>query len=55
MKERSVEELKKKIIEFLNNLEEVEELSKENLKKIEKWSWKYKAADFKKFVEKAMK
>ena len=55
MKERSVEELKKKIMEFLNNLEEVEELSKENLKKIEKWSWKYKAADFKKFVEKALK
>lgn len=52
MKERSKEELKKKIITFINNLDQVEELEKENLKQIKKWSWKYKAEDFKKFLEK---
>lgn len=55
MKERSKDELKKKIILFLENLDKVEGISEENLKQIKKWSWKYKAQDFKKFIEKVLK
>lgn len=55
MGERSKDELKKKILMFLDNLDSVEEISLENLKQIKKWSWKYKAQDFKKFVEKVLK
>lgn len=55
MKERSKDELKKKILMFLDNLDSVEEISLENLKQIKSWSWKYKAQDFKKFVEKVLK
>ena len=55
MGERSKDELKKKILMFLDNLDSVEEISLENLKQIKKWSWKYRAQDFKKFVEKVLK
>lgn len=55
MKERTVNELKQKIIYFLNNLDKVEEISSENIKRIKKWSWKYKAKDFKEFIEKVLK
>lgn len=55
MEERSKEELKKKILLFIDNLDDVEAISLENLKQIKKWSWKYKAQDFKKFIEKVLK
>lgn len=55
LKERSKEELKSKLKILLNNLEKFEELSKENLKEIQNWSWENKCAQFKEFFEKNLK
>ena len=52
LKERSKEELKSKLKILLNNLEKFEELSKENLKEIQNWSWEKKCEQFKEFFEK---
>lgn len=54
MKERSQEELKRKILLFIENIDDVDLISKENLEQIKKWSWDYKAKDFKKFIEESM-
>lgn len=50
LKERSKKELKKKIIQFIENIDDIEELSKENLKQIKTWDWKYKALQFEQFI-----
>ncbi len=51
LKERTVECLKEKIKELVNNLDNVEELINENLKQIQDWSWKNKTKDFKDFFD----
>ena len=55
LKERSKECLKSKIIELLNNRELFDELSKENLNQIKKWSWKEISMKFKKFFDENLK
>lgn len=51
LKKRSKEELKKKIIEIIDNKFVLKELSKENLKYIKKWDWKIIGKNFKKFFD----
>lgn len=55
LKDRSIKELKEKIKEIYNNPKLLEILSKENLKSIKKWEWKYKCEDFKRFFENNLK
>ena len=52
LKERTKEELKEKVPYLLENLNIVEELSKENLKEIQNWTWENKCQQFKEFFEK---
>ena len=52
--ERSKNSLKKKIIELLNNTQKLKELSQENLRQIQEWSWKKKAEQFKIFFDQNM-
>ena len=52
LKERTKEELKEKIQYLLENLNIVEELSKENLKEIQNWTWENKCQQFKEFFKK---
>lgn len=49
--ERSKDELKKKIIKIINNKNILKELSQENLKQIQDWSWKNKCEMFKNFFD----
>lgn len=48
---REKEELKEKIIELINNKDELIKLSEENLKQIKSWSWESKAKLFKQFFD----
>ena len=50
--ERTKEELKDKIVELINNKQKFKILSDENLKQIQKWSWKKQAELYKKFFNK---
>lgn len=49
LKERTKEALKVKIIELIENKEELKEMSKNNIKNVQKWSWKNVAKDYKQF------
>lgn len=49
--DRTKEDLKSKIIELINNKQELKKLSEENLKQIQEWSWENKAMQFKKFFD----
>lgn len=51
IKERTKEAFKEKIIELVNNREILNELSKENLRQIQKWDWKQITKGFKKFFD----
>lgn len=44
---RSKEELKKKLVYLINNIQELKELSNENLIQVKEWSWEKKAEQFK--------
>lgn len=52
LKERTKENLKSALIELLNDKEQFKELSNENIKQIQNWSWKKKCEQFKEFFEK---
>ena len=52
LKERSKEALKQAIRKLLEDRKQFEELSKENLKQIQEWSWPKKCEQFKEFFEK---
>lgn len=49
---RSKDDLKKKLIYLINNKEKLNELSKENLKQIQGWTWKNKCEMYKDFFDK---
>ena len=51
LKERSKEELKEKLIDLINNKEKLQDLSNENLKQIQTWTWKDKCYQFKEFFD----
>ena len=51
MKERTVKELKEKIIKLLKNREVFKELSNENLENIKQWDWKIQTENFRKYFE----
>ena len=55
LEERNKECLKSKIIELLKDKSQFEELSKENLKQIQEWTWKNKCYQFKEFFERNLK
>ncbi|MCR5145827.1 MAG: glycosyltransferase [Clostridia bacterium] len=55
LKERTVECLKESIKEFINNLDNVEDLVNENLKQIQDWSWENKTKEFKEFFDICLK
>lgn len=55
IKSRTKEELKKKIIQFINEKEKWKELSDENLKQIQNWSWKIKCEQFREFFDNNLK
>lgn len=55
LKERTKEQLKNKLIDLLEHKEKFEELSKENLKQIQDWTWENKCNQFKEFFEKNLK
>ena len=55
MENRSKIDLKNKIKDLLNNLEEFKELSAENLKQIQEWSWENKCQQFKEFFNNNLK
>lgn len=48
---RQKEDLKEKIIDLINNKDELIKLSEENLKQIQSWSWENKAKLFKQFFD----
>lgn len=52
LKEQSKEALKQAIIELLDDKKQFEELSEENLKQIQGWTWQKKCEQFKEFFEK---
>lgn len=52
LKNRTKEELKEKLIDLVNNKEKLKELSNENLKQIQTWTWKDKCDQFKEFFDK---
>lgn len=52
---RNKDELKCKLIELINNNNILKDLSKENVRRIKKWSWKRKAKLYKKFFDKNLK
>jgi len=52
MIERTKEDLKNKILEILNNKEILQQLSNENLKQIQEWSWEKKTKKFKELFDK---
>ncbi len=53
LKERSKDCLKQTIKEFINNLDSLEELRKENKRQIKNWEWKKIAKKFQKFFDDA--
>lgn len=55
LKSRSKEELKKKIIELMENPDVWQVLSQENLEQIKQWSWENKCEQFKEFFEQYIK
>lgn len=55
LEDRTVECMKNKIKELLNNPKDFKKLSMENLKQIKKWSWDEKAKDFKIFFDTCLK
>lgn len=55
LEERSKQALKAKIIEIINNKEELKEISKENLEKVKRWSWENISKDYKNFFDKSLK
>ena len=52
---RNKDDLKEKIKKLINNPKELNELSKENLERIKKYSWDCQSEKFKKFIEKNLK
>ena len=54
LKERTVKDLKEKIINLIDNKEEFNMLSEENINTIKEWSWKNKAGDFKDYFDKCL-
>lgn len=55
LEERSKQKLKEKIVQLIENQEEWEKLSQENLKQIQDWSWKEKCNEFKDFFDQSIK
>ena len=55
MEERTKQELKKKIKEFLDNPQDWNQLSEENLTQIKNWSWENKCKQFEEFFESNLK
>lgn len=55
LKERTKNALKEKIVQLIENKEDWQKLSQENLQEIQKWSWKEKCNQFKEFFEDAIK
>lgn len=55
LEERTVECLKEKVKLMISDLDNLEGLSKENLKSIKDWSWKKKCDDFKVYFDKCLK
>lgn len=55
LEERSKEQLKSKIIKLLESKEKFKELSQENLKQIEDWTWEKKCNQFREFFLKNLK
>jgi glycosyltransferase involved in cell wall biosynthesis/GT2 family glycosyltransferase len=51
MKDRSIESLKEKIKLLIQNIDEIKELSDENLSRIKDWTWNVKCRDFEKFFD----
>ena len=54
LEDRTKECLKEKIKLFINNLDEIKELSNENLERIQEWSWEKKANQFGEFFDKCL-
>lgn len=54
-KTREKEELKRKIMSFIDDLDNVKELVEENISQIKKWDWKLKTNDFRYFFEECLK
>lgn len=52
LKERTKEDLKAKLVELLEHKEKFKELSEENLKQIEDWTWEKKCYQFREFFKK---
>lgn len=52
--ERSVDCLVNKIEKLLKQLDNIQELSKENIKQIEMWTWEKKCGDFRKFFRECL-
>ena len=52
---RSKENLKKKIVNLIDNPKMFKELAEENLKQIQDWSWEKKAKQFEQFFENCLK
>lgn len=52
LKERTKEDLKAKLVELLEHKEKFKELSEENLKQIEDWTWEKKCYQFRDFFKK---
>lgn len=55
LKERSKEALKQTIIQLLEDKNQFEELSKENLNRIKEWTWQKKCEQFKEFFKNNLK
>lgn len=55
LEERTKECLKEKIIYFLNHLDDMDDLSKENLERINDWTWKKISYKMKKFFDETFK
>ena len=51
LEERTKECLKENIIKYLNNLDSIEELRKENIKQIKNWSWEKVCKKFEKYFD----
>ena len=51
LKERSKDELKKKLRKMIDNIDKIDELRQENLKEIEDWTWKKISYKMKKFLD----
>lgn len=55
LKNRSKKDLKEMLIELINNKNMLKELSEENLRRVNNWTWDKKAKDFKKFFDDCLK